>query len=74
VLSRKPSVINGGDVVGLRSGDNPHIWYGPDYVYKIAASVTEALKQLAPDIGAYFDQQYATWREMMRPTTLRSRS
>ena len=28
-LDTKPAVVNGGKVVGLENGDNPHIWYGP---------------------------------------------
>jgi zinc/manganese transport system substrate-binding protein len=66
-LGEKPTVVNGGKVVGLANGDNPHIWYGPDYVYKIADAVTAALKQLEPKAARYFDQRREAWRASMAP-------
>jgi zinc/manganese transport system substrate-binding protein len=66
-LGKKPAVVNGGEVVGLQDGDNPHIWYGPDYVYKIADAVTAALKQIEPEDASYFDQRHDTWRTSMQP-------
>jgi len=66
-LDTKPVVVNGGEVVGLENGDNPHIWYGPDYVYKIADTVTAKLKQLEPKAASYFDARNAKWRTSMAP-------
>jgi len=66
-LDTKPTVVNGGKVVGLKDGDNPHIWSGPDYVYKIADATTAAMKKLRPKAAAYFDQQNAAWRTSMKP-------
>jgi zinc/manganese transport system substrate-binding protein len=66
-LGTKPIVLNGGKVVGLENGDNPHIWYGPDYVYKIADTVTAKLKQLEPKAAGYFDARNAKWRTSMAP-------
>lgn len=66
-LDTKPTVVNGGKVVGLENGDNPHLWYGPDYVYKIADAVTAALARLEPQGATYFDQRNQAWRESMQP-------
>ncbi len=66
-LATKPLVLNGGDVLGLNDGDNPHIWYGPDYVDKVADEVTAALKQLAGTSAGYFDQQHQAWEVAMKP-------
>jgi zinc/manganese transport system substrate-binding protein len=66
-LDEKPAVVNGGEVLGLENGDNPHIWYGPDYVSKIADAVTAELKQLQPDDARYFDQRHDAWRTSMQP-------
>jgi zinc/manganese transport system substrate-binding protein len=66
-LGTKPAVVNGGEVVGLHDGDNPHIWYGPDYVYKVAGAVTDQLKQLEPKDATYFDQRLQAWRASMAP-------
>lgn len=66
-LDSEPAVVDGGKVVGLEEGDNPHIWYGPDYVRQISAAVTAELKELAPDSAAYFDEQQTAWQTSMKP-------
>jgi zinc/manganese transport system substrate-binding protein len=66
-LDDKPSVVDGGEIVGLEEGDNPHIWYGPDYVRQISEAITTELKQLAPDAADYFDEQQTAWRTAMKP-------
>lgn len=66
-LDTKPAVVDGGDVVGLEAGDNPHIWYGPDYVKKVSDAVTAALKKLEPKAATYFDDQAAAWRTALEP-------
>ncbi len=66
-LDSKPAVVNGGKVVGRRPGDNPHLWYGPEYVYKIADAVTEELKQLEPKDASYFARRHDAWRASMAP-------
>ena len=66
-LDTKPAVVNGGKVVGLENGDNPHIWYGPSYVEKIADAVTAKLKQLQPKDASYFDRRRTAWRTSMAP-------
>jgi zinc/manganese transport system substrate-binding protein len=66
-LDTKPVVVNGGKVVGLENGDNPHIWYGPDYVYRIADTVTAKLERLAPKAAAYFEQRNQSWHASMAP-------
>jgi zinc/manganese transport system substrate-binding protein len=62
-LTQKPVVITGGDVVGLKLGDNPHLWYSPDYVTRISRAITRTLKELRPPAATYFDaqaQEFAT--------------
>jgi zinc/manganese transport system substrate-binding protein len=66
-LDEKPTVVDGGKVLGLEEGDNPHIWYSPDDVHKISAAVTTKLKKLAPNAAAYFDAQQAKWQTAMQP-------
>jgi zinc/manganese transport system substrate-binding protein len=66
-LDPKPAVVNGGKVVHLVDGDNPHIWYGPDHVDKVADAVTAELARLAPRDASYFDRRQATWRASMAP-------
>lgn len=66
-VSPEPAVVDGGEVVGLEEGDNPHIWYGPDYVQQVATAVTSELKALSPDAASYFDEQAATWTASLQP-------
>jgi zinc/manganese transport system substrate-binding protein len=51
-------VVDAGEVLGLGDGTNPHVWYGPEYVVKVADAVTAALQAVRPDTAASF----ATWR------------
>lgn len=55
VDGRKVLVI--GDLVGKKEGDNPHLWYNPDYVMRVVDQITTDLKSLAPADAAYFEQQ-----------------
>jgi zinc/manganese transport system substrate-binding protein len=50
-------VLNIGDLVGKKSGDNPHLWYSPEYVIRAVNQMTDDLKKLAPENATYFDQQ-----------------
>jgi len=66
-VNESPVVVNAGSIVGLRDGDNPHVWYGPDYVFQVADAVTAALKQLEPRDAAYFGRSSRLWKTSMRP-------
>jgi zinc/manganese transport system substrate-binding protein len=66
-LDREPEVVNAGEVVGLRGGDNPHVWYGPDYVYEVADAVTAALTKIEPRGATYFRERNRAWKGAMRP-------
>jgi len=48
-------VLTAADIVGLpASTANPHIWYGPGNMAKVAARIAKALEQLQPSHRAYF--------------------
>ncbi len=66
-LDTKPTVVDGGRVVGLEPGANPHIWYGPTYVRDMSRAVTAALKKLQPKDATYFDQRAAKWKTTLAP-------
>jgi zinc/manganese transport system substrate-binding protein len=65
--SSQPAVVNAGDVVGKSEGDNPHLWYGPDFVTATADTITAELQALAPNAGSYFEQRATAWRTSMQP-------
>jgi zinc/manganese transport system substrate-binding protein len=52
-------VLVAADVAGRHDGDNPHVWYSPAIVAKVAAAITDAYKQLDPADAQYFDQRAA---------------
>lgn len=60
-VTPKPIVVNAGNVVDKKAGDNPHVWYSPTYVDQVSAAITQALKQAQPADGSYFDNQAQTF-------------
>ena len=50
-------VLDVGDLLGLKDGDNPHRWYFPDNVQRVIEQITAEYKKLDPADAAYFDRQ-----------------
>jgi len=48
--------LNVGDFNGKHEGDNPHMWYNPDYVTAVANKIRDDLKAIDPADAAVFDQ------------------
>ena len=44
----KPATVVAADLVGARSGDNPHLWYNPKTFPAVAKALAEDLKALDP--------------------------
>jgi zinc/manganese transport system substrate-binding protein len=61
LLAANPSssrvVLNVGDLLGLKEGDNPHQWYSPSSVRRVIDRIVADYKRLDPRDGAYFDRQ-----------------
>ncbi len=61
LLDANPSgsraVLNVGDLLGLKEGDNPHQWYSPSSVQRVIDQIVADYKQLDPKDSAYFDRQ-----------------
>ena len=51
------TVLNVGDVLGLKDGDNPHRWYNPDNVQTVIGAYVADLAQLDPADAGYFRSQ-----------------
>jgi zinc/manganese transport system substrate-binding protein len=60
-LASNPSssrvVLNVGDLLGLREGENPHQWYSPASVQRVIGQIVTDYRRLDPKDGAYFDHQ-----------------
>lgn len=59
------------DLLGKKSGDNPHFWYEPDYVTKVADEITAEYRSIDPADSSYFDQQRAAFATALQPYTHR---
>jgi zinc/manganese transport system substrate-binding protein len=47
--------LNVGTLVGKKDGDNPHLWYNPDYVAAVVDRIRDDLKALDPADASAFD-------------------
>jgi zinc/manganese transport system substrate-binding protein len=52
-------VLRVADLLGKKDGDNPHFWYNPIYVNKVAQQMETDLIVLDPKNADYYKQQYA---------------
>ena len=48
--------LNVGDLNGKKEGDNPHMWYNPEYVTAVANKIHDDLKAIDPTDASAFDQ------------------
>src|ERR1700726_3234585 len=48
--------LNVGNFNGKHEGDNPHMWYNPDYVNAVASKIRDDLKAIDPADASAFDQ------------------
>ena len=52
-------VLTVGDLVGVRAGGNPHLWYSPADVRRVIAAIAADYAKLDPKDAAYFRAQKA---------------
>jgi zinc/manganese transport system substrate-binding protein len=53
--------LNVADLLGKHVGDNPHMWYNPEYVTAVANAIRDDLKSLDPADAAVFDRADQTF-------------
>ena len=63
--ARKVLVV--ADLLKKKAGDNPHFWYNPDWVERVADRITADYTALDPADAAYFEQQRTALRHAMQP-------
>lgn len=49
--------VSVGDVLGLKSGDNPHQWYSPESVEQVTAAIVKAYEEADPGHDPYYEAQ-----------------
>jgi zinc/manganese transport system substrate-binding protein len=63
------TVIDVGKTLGYRTGDNPHIWYSPTTMPRIAPAIVVALARQDPADAATFRANLKTFDASLRPWT-----
>ena len=48
-------LLNAGELCGKKAGDNPHLWYNPDYVLKMTNRIHDDLVYIDPSHTAEYD-------------------
>lgn len=65
------SVLNVAMLLGKKTGDNPHFWYEPGYVTRVADAITGRYKTLDPSDASYFDRQRTAFATALAPYVAR---
>jgi zinc/manganese transport system substrate-binding protein len=63
--SRKVFTVAG--LLNKKPGDNPHFWYNPDWVDKVADRITADYQALDPTDSSYFTQQRQALATALKP-------
>ena len=67
-LDPAPAVVSAATVAHVATaGANPHLWYDPDTVQRMARALTDRLISLSPRATSYFLQRQAAWTHDLRP-------
>jgi zinc/manganese transport system substrate-binding protein len=64
-------VLNVADLLGKKAGDNPHYWYDPALVVKVADAITARYKSIDGGGATFFDQQRTTFGTALQPYNAR---
>jgi len=67
VQSRDRSIVVVADLVGRKTGDNPHIWYDPATMLACAKAVARALAAADPAHKGAYDQRLARFTASIAP-------
>jgi zinc/manganese transport system substrate-binding protein len=71
LLSANPSqsrkVLTVADLLNKKAGDNPHFWYNPDWVEKVADRITTDYQAMDSADSSYFTQQRQAFATALKP-------
>ena len=65
--SAKRTTIVAADLVGKKGGDNPHLWYDPQTMPKVARAVSAALVAADPAHKSAYDANLAKFLDSLKP-------
>jgi len=61
------SIIIVSELMGIKKGENPHIWYNPETIPKFSQKLVSLLIQLDPAHAAYFQHQLELFHKKYQP-------
>ena len=62
-------VAVGSDLLGKADGDNPHVWYDPTAMPKLAARLADVLGKIDPDNAAAYQNRARDYVQTLAPLT-----
>jgi zinc/manganese transport system substrate-binding protein len=60
-------VLDVAQLLGRKAGDNPHFWYEPGYIVKIADALTAHFRSIDTVDSSYFDQRRGDFGVALKP-------
>lgn len=60
-------VLTVADLLGRHEGDNPHFWYSPDDVEKVADRITSDLRSMDSADSGYFTSERSAFESALQP-------
>jgi len=71
LLEANPSahrqVLDVAQLLGRKAGDNPHFWYEPGYIVKVADALTAHFRSIDTVDSSYFDQRRGDFGVALKP-------
>ncbi|HEY4888543.1 MAG TPA: zinc ABC transporter substrate-binding protein [Candidatus Dormibacteraeota bacterium] len=71
LLDANPSahrqVLDVAQLLGRKAGDNPHFWYEPGYIVKVADALTAHFRSIDTVDSSYFDQRRGDFGVALKP-------
>jgi zinc/manganese transport system substrate-binding protein len=71
LLDANPSaqrhVLDVAQLLGRKAGDNPHFWYEPGYVVRVADALTAQYRSIDTVDSSYFDQRRVDFGAALKP-------
>jgi len=68
-LDDQPPVVSAEDLAAGEGDGNPHLWYEPDLLAKMAEAITTELTTLSPDAAGTFAARATAWGQDLQPYT-----
>src|SRR5439155_25313282 len=65
--SQSRKVVTVAELLNKKAGDNPHFWYNPDWVDRVADTITSEDRALDPANADYFTQHRQAFDAALQP-------